>query len=480
MNKSALFTILIFINILALISYVQSSDLVTNLPSDYPFRGRMYSGYLNLDNPKKKLHYFFIESANDPKTAPLILWLNGGPGCSSLLGWAQEHGPAIFGEESDTFALNPHSWHKLANIIYLESPAGVGFSYIDSNKEEDLLIDDRISGLENLQAVIDFFRKYPSFRTNDFYIAGESYAGIYVPYLAHNIVEYNKNQVSSKQINLKGFMVGNGVTDWNVDTSPALIDFAYSHALYSPELRADYMKFCVKNKDDDACAKVFDKIELAVSSVNVYDVYRKCYKNSNNNSKFGMFRYTPWLVQDKVRNYISRRPQNFLEFLNDEEEEYNKYSQIILKLTPPCVDSKGPDEFFNRADVKAAFNVRSDLKWEMCNDAIGERYQRSKEASFFLYPKLIDSKLKILIFSGDTDAAVPVNGTQKWISNLNLEVKSKWRSWRVDQNSPVAGYRTVYEGLTFVSVMGTGHMVPQWKPKEAFYMVEKFLKNQDL
>jgi carboxypeptidase C (cathepsin A) len=476
------------------------SELVKDLP-DYPYKGRMFSGYLNVENPKKKLHYLFIESENDPKNDPLILWLNGGPGCSSLLGWAQEHGPASFGDESETYTINPYSWHKLANIIYLESPAGVGFSYIDSNKDEDVYIDDYISGKENLEALVDFFKKYPSLKSNKFYIAGESYAGIYVPTLAANIVDYNQMQVSSQKINLKGIMVGNGVTDWNVDCDNALIDFAFKHALYSQELRNKYISTCNGEKiDDSECDIIKDKIQTEVSKVNIYDIYRKCYNNNNSttniiftnsvnieksflfneyfedyskNIKQSNYRnYTPWLFSGALKKSSKNKKLNFLTFLEDKQPQ--------LTSTPPCVDSKGPDSYFNRADVKLALNVRNDLKWGMCSEDVGSKYQRGEKGSYYLYPKLINSGLNILIYSGDTDGAVPINGTQRWIRNLNLDIVSPWKSWKSDDINSIAGYRTIYKGLTFVTVKGTGHMVPQWKPREAFHMLNRFLAGRDL
>lgn len=86
-----------------------------------------------------------------------------------------------------------------------------------------------------------------------------------------------------------------------------------------------------------------------------------------------------------------------------------------------------------------------------------------------------------MIYSGDTDLAVPVNGSQKWIDSLKLGVKSDWRQWRAfNDRMIVAGYRQIYNGLTFVTIKGTGHMVPQWKPKEAYYMFLKFLRDEDL
>jgi serine carboxypeptidase-like clade 1 len=94
-------------------------------------------------------------------------------------------------------------------------------------------------------------------------------------------------------------------------------------------------------------------------------------------------------------------------------------------------------------------------------------------------------KIRILIYSGDTDMAVPFNGNQAWIRNLKLPIISDWKPWRaydldgnVDMEN-IAGYRTIYQGLIFTTIKGTGHMVPQWKRKEAFYMVKQFLNNDD-
>ena len=142
-------------------------DFVKNI-SDYPYNGRMFSGYLDVSNSQKKLHYLFVESEMNPKKDQIIIWLNGGPGCSSLFGWAQEHGPAILEENDNKFNINPHSWHKIANIMYLESPADLGFSYIKSNKPEDFLTNDKISGDENLEAIVSFFQKFPSLKKKRF------------------------------------------------------------------------------------------------------------------------------------------------------------------------------------------------------------------------------------------------------------------------------------------------------------------------
>jgi len=102
------------------------------------------------------------------------------------------------------------------------------------------------------------------------------------------------------------------------------------------------------------------------------------------------------------------------------------------------------------------------------------------KGSYYLYPKLIKAGLKIFKYSGDTDSVVPFNGTEKWIKNLNLPVLEKWRSWTVSDPLNIGGYVTKYDGLTFLTIRGAGHMVPQYKPIESFYFLHQYLNDLDL
>ena len=455
-------------------TYQYDADLVTDLP-DYPFKGRFYSGYLDLKDNLKKYHYIFVEAAFDPSTAPLVLWLNGGPGCSSLMGWATENGPAVIPDFENEFKINNYSWHKLANMIYLESPGNVGFSYISSSLETELAVNDDIVAVENFQALQDWFKKYPTFKNNDFYITGESYAGIYIPRLAEKIVDYNAQVISSKRINFKGFAVGNGVASWKYDTTEALYDFAFTHGVCSYETRKEYIEYCFNNKDETKCTEIKTKIDSLTDGLNIYDLLQDCGSRTSNsyiNMSTYYYKYARWAFPK--RNTTPNKAKHFLAYIEDGTLE-------PVRLDPPCTQSEAPTKYFNRADIKNALHVNSTIEWAMCSDSVFNNYIRSDEASLYLYPKLIKAGLKILIFSGDTDMAVPYNGNMNWIDSLQLGVVKPWTKWRAygDQTT-IAGYRVVYNGLTFVTVKGTGHMVPQWKPKEAFYMMEKYFKDEDL
>lgn len=113
-----------------------------------------YSGYLDLDDNTVHMHYFFFPSQTSPTTDPILFWFNGGPGCSSLLGAMYEHGPFLINDAFASLINNAFAWNKRANVVYIESPANVGFSYMDT--KPPVWNDDLVAKL-NARAIIEFF-----------------------------------------------------------------------------------------------------------------------------------------------------------------------------------------------------------------------------------------------------------------------------------------------------------------------------------
>ena len=455
-------TLILYLFLFQSIKSLIDADEVKSIP-DYSYKGKLYSGYLDVSDVKK-FHYMFNYAHEDYENKPLVLWLNGGPGCSSLDGWANEHGPMQLDEEGK-FKLNEYSWNRVANMIYLESPGDVGFSYIDSKLEQDLFIDDKVAAEDNLKALINFFEKFPSMKNKDFYISGESYGGIYVPMLAYNIIEYNKNKVESEKIKLKGILVGNGVADWKYDTTISYYDFIFTHHLTSYENRLDYNKYCLMNEtyNSQKCEEIINIMEEDINGINLYDYLRECKTPQNlksesySNSKY--YQYARW--------FFKRKKKNNLDLEEDES-------------TTPCFDDTNIQNYFNRKDVQSALHVTAKSTWYVCSGVVSNRYKILPEGSIWTYPTLIKEGIRILIYSGDTDVVVPFNGNQAWIKDLKLEVEEPWRQWRAfnDMNN-VSGYIVKYKGLTFCTIKGTGHMTPMWKPKESFYMFQKFINEED-
>ena len=127
-----------------------------------------------------------------------MVWFNGGPGCSSMLGYLKEIGPYIMDDGESAFKPNPYSWNREANLLFIEAPAGVGYSYCDKDAVcEDF--DDFNSSLDNLDAMLSFFKKFPEYAKHKLYLSGESYAGVYVPYLAWRMHQYNGGELEEYQ-----------------------------------------------------------------------------------------------------------------------------------------------------------------------------------------------------------------------------------------------------------------------------------------
>jgi carboxypeptidase C (cathepsin A) len=413
-----------------------SADKITSLPLwNFPV-GNQYSGYITVTDglEQRNLHYWFVEAATNPSTAPLVLWLNGGPGCSSLDGFFYEMGPIHFAQTS-TLALvpNPYTWTAIANMIYLEAPAGVGFSYVSSGKVP--AYNDTGVANDNYQALLKWFAAYPQFKTNDFWITGESYAGIYVPSLA-NLVQRG---VLSKEFPapFKGVMVGNGVTNAPGDNDVNdYVAFAVGHGLISTSMYAAILKACPDpNNPSRQCEQAINQAFNALNNIDIYDIYSDCYHQ---------------------RSHVG---------------------------SPPCIDSDYAYQYLNRADVQSAIHVKK-TKWEICSDEVGNRYDGTDDSMVPIYRFLLQNKVRVLIYSGDTDFAVPYPGSEFWTSNMGLTVTgSAWRQWSFNDTlgKQVAGYVTDYaEGLSYATVKGSGHMVPQFKPIPALVMFQKTLAGQKL
>jgi carboxypeptidase C (cathepsin A) len=176
-------------------------DQILSLPGLKGHLGaRQFSGYLNLHGTRKYIHYWFAECEHKPKEAPLVFWTNGGPGCSGLIGLLQEQGP--FRPHKDlTLTRNKYSWSRIANIVFVEQPVGVGFSY--SLDKKDYHINDKQAAFDNLLITLEFLKRFPQYSKNPIYLSGESYGGHYIPMWAKEIIEYNRLDCNKTKIDRK-------------------------------------------------------------------------------------------------------------------------------------------------------------------------------------------------------------------------------------------------------------------------------------
>lgn len=184
-----------------------------NLPS------RQFSGFVNANNDSLHMHYWFIEAEDDINaTKPLLLWFNGGPGASSLYGLLVEMGPFILNDLSrigkqyeetrvPQLQYNTYGWQKLANILALSMPPPIGFSYCDPIGPSASHYDcgswnDTSTAQVTYYAIKSWLSKFPEYNNRDIYIAGESYAGIYIPEIVKEVLQ------DVNPINLIGFAIG--------------------------------------------------------------------------------------------------------------------------------------------------------------------------------------------------------------------------------------------------------------------------------
>ncbi|CAH9118314.1 unnamed protein product, partial [Cuscuta europaea] len=187
---------------------LKEKDRIERLPGQPPVRFNQYGGYVTVDKAAgRAFYYYFVEAYKQDESSlrPLLLWLNGGPGCSSLAyGAMQELGPFRVLSDGKTLRENKFAWNQAANVLFLESPAGVGFSY--SNTTSDFKKGgDKNTAKDNYVFLLNWLERFPEYKDRDFYISGESYAGHYVPQLAHTILNHNI-QANKTIVNLKGIM----------------------------------------------------------------------------------------------------------------------------------------------------------------------------------------------------------------------------------------------------------------------------------
>ncbi|XP_054799830.1 serine carboxypeptidase 1-like [Prosopis cineraria] len=410
---------------------LMQSDKISAFPGQpYGVNFNQYSGYVTVDpNAGRALFYYFVESPYNPSTKPLVLWLNGGPGCSSFgYGAFQELGPFRVNSNGKSLFLNEYAWNNVANVLFLESPAGVGFSYSNTSSDYDQA-GDKFTARDAYVFLINWLERFPQYKSRDFFITGESYAGHYVPQLAYNILVQN---IFSGQtiINLKGIAIGNAWID-DETSSEGIFDYLWTHALISDETHSSIDKYCDFATDNvsDVCVSATRKALQEKGKIDWYNIYAPlCRDTSLRNGPPG-----------SVYNY------------------------------DPCSDYY-VEAYMNNPDVQLALHALP-TNWTHCKD-----YNWTDSPSTILptIKDLIRFGIKVWIYSGDTDGRVPVTSSKYSINRLNFPVEVPWRPWY--SGNEVGGYVEQYKGLTIVTVRGAGHTVPSWQPARALILITSFLK----
>jgi carboxypeptidase D len=400
-----------------------------------------YAGHLYVDGDHSAHFYWLFEKPTQPDTAPLIIWMNGGPGCSSMDGLFLELGPFKF--ENHKVVLNDHSWHKIGNLLFIDQPVGTGLSFTTKAKypKNDLEVN-----LHFYKMLLEFFNLHDNYLfseangkkiTREIYLTGESHAGHYIPSMTKYILEQNENSII--RINIAGLAIGNGWIDpFNqYDVS----DFMHSLGIISLG-----QKFHLKQREktcqglirkgtfrSNVCLSLLDDVLAATG--------------------------TP--VTGRLSMYDARLSSRTASYPPGHEEV---------------------ESYLNKKEVRAALHVIAPQKYQECTDPpyFALTHQDAKGVTAEL-AFVLNLEIPVLLYSGQFDIICNHLGTEKMLNKLLWNGRAEWlRSttgvWAVNNNP--SGFVRNAKNLIYLIVTNAGHMVPLSKPVESSDMIERFIKKK--
>ncbi|KAJ3206369.1 Cell death protease [Dinochytrium kinnereticum] len=412
---------------------------VTSLPglSDEDMsKFKMHAGLMDVGNDSS-LFFWLIQPNTEKPPERLLIWLNGGPGCSSMDGLFMEYGPLRV-SPNQTITLNPYSWHTLTPILFLDQPVGTGYS--------------RGMSVGNMEEVTEGFGRFLGGFLGEgvggfgsgvkLYIGGESFAGVYVPYFAKSILEK-----SNQTIHLSGLLLGNPLLDTRRQ-SATYLEFAVKNNVITVD-QAQKMKPLMEDCQNAAehserisvpeCSKLFNSVleaskEGNLPCVNMYDLRLRDATPADGCGLYG------W-------------PD----------------------------DLRGMKAYLSRKDVRMAVNVGEGdgEEWVECRGEAGERLRTSLgKGGGEMLPMLLE-KIPVVVFSGDKDLVCNVDGISSTLSHLTWNGQQGMQTaptvpWKLLDGS-VAGMFRSARNLTNVVVFGASHMVGVGKGRESLEILRRFL-----
>ncbi|KAF8390732.1 hypothetical protein HHK36_025259 [Tetracentron sinense] len=384
-------------------SFLYLFDKIKELPGQPLVSFQQFSGYVTVDMKKQRsLFYYFAEAEIDPASKPLVLWLNGGPGCSSLgVGAFSENGP--FRPSGEALVRNEYSWNREANMLYLETPIGVGFSYT-TDTSSYVTVDDKITGMDNLVFLQNWFVKFPQYMNRDLFITGESYAGHYVPQLAELMIQFNKKE---KLFNLKGIALGNPVLEFATDFN-SRAEFFWSHGLISDSTYRMFTSACnysryvseyYRGSVSSVCSIVMNQVSKETSRfVDKYDVTLDVCISSV-------------LSQSMVLN-----------------------PQQVTERIDVCVEDETVN-YLNRRDVQMALHARlvGVNRWVVCSNILDYELLNVEIPTISVVGSIVKAGIPVLVYSGDQDSVIPLTGSRTLVhglaKKLGLNTTEPYRVW---------------------------------------------------
>ncbi|KAL8248538.1 hypothetical protein R6Q59_005406 [Mikania micrantha] len=400
------------------------------------------SGYLTVNSTSRSaIFYAFYEAQNLTDTpiseTPIVIWLQGGPGCSSMTGNFYELGPWLvtpsLKQNVEYLVLEPNlgSWNRIFGLLFLDNPIGTGFSI--ASTPEEIPTDQQAVAKHLFIAIRKFIALDPSFKSRPIYITGESYAGKYVPAIGYYIVKRNPQLPVSKRVNLFGLAIGNGLTDPEIQVG--------THALHN------YNLGLINEKQRTQMEKLQIKAIELVKAGN-------------------------WSDATDARNKVL----NFLSDVTGLATLYDFRRQIPYR-------SDWVEEFLKDAKVKKALGVNESMVFEECSDVVGAALHSDVMKSVRYMVEYLVENTKVLLYQGQCDLRDGVVSVESWVRKMKWDGLQKFLDaernvWKV--NGTLAGYVQKSDNLSHVVVLGAGHFVPTDQAVNSQAMIEDWVLERGL
>jgi carboxypeptidase C (cathepsin A) len=422
--------IFLFSFLLSTLSIAQiPKDQILELPGLGKLTDLQYAGFLPIsEKPKQgQLFYWLDKKKNSDAKTPLILWLNGGPGAASLYGFFMENGPFYVNEQG---GLSPRTkgLNQIADYLVIDQPAGVGYSQGNpkSYQNEAQAIDQLFYALQQL------FKTYPELSHKDFYLAGESYAGKYLPQLASRLMENNN------PYHLQGMILGDPWINPKLQQQ-ANIDYAYYHGLIDADDRQQVQALY------QICAEEIDKKSPSSRLAN-----KAC---------------------SKIQEFITERAGGL---------------NLVNIYTGKEVDDKPMVKYLNREDVRLALHIPKHApKFATFSELAADMLEIGEQDSVMpICNELLKKGLRILIYNGLEDGKdCNFLSTNLLFNDLSWPGKKKFSQaptnvWKL--NGQVAGYAKESKLLTQVKIRGAGHLAPIDQPERVMDIFKHFINEENL
>jgi serine carboxypeptidase-like clade I len=459
-----------------------SSDEVKSLPGwDSALPSRIWSGHVSagsdIQNGKNYsfLHwYMFVESElPNAADAPVLLFSNGGPGASSAFGLFTEFGPlqlSIESLDSDPPKLfyNPYAWTQLANILIINGPPPVGFSYCNpAGPTGDGYScgswNDTRTAVQNVEFINNWYSLFPEYKKNPLYIVGESYAGVYTGQIVSMLLEQGST------LNIKGLGLGDACMGTDVLCGSGGPKGPYHDLLFS------FGQGCISYDTFDSIITQcpLQTLKFGPMSSAPASCKTAVAKASSDCPSGSFFAY----------NYLDQCPPSAF----SKEKKVNVLGDPAPPIEPggyPCGGDQALSNYMSRDDVKIALNVDPSSTFNSFDNGEGFVYNLTWQSNFPLLRRLQTGQdgITVLAYNGETDPSISSIKTQNWTVSLNFPLIEAWRPWTYPaeiNGGIVAGMVRQWQGLTHATVRGSGHMLPTYKPYSAFLMIKNWMSGDN-